>query len=45
MERLVNFQGRNPSKARDQRVVEAPMRGKRMRGKDLRRDLGMRGLV
>jgi len=41
----VNFQGRNPSKARDQRVVEAHTRGNRMRGKDLRRDLGMRGLV
>jgi len=45
MQALVNFHDRDASKPRDHRVIDVPMRGKKIRRKVLRTDLEKRGVV
>jgi len=45
MRTLVNFYHQYPSKPRDHRVIDAPMRRKKRRHKDLRTDLAKTGVV
>jgi len=45
MQALVNFHDRHPSKPRDHRVIDVPMRGKKRRRYDLRTVLEKRGVV
>jgi len=45
LQTFLNFQDRYPSKPRDYRDIDAPMRGKKRRHLDLRRDLEKRGVV
>jgi len=45
MQALVNFHDRYPSKPRDHRVIEVPMRGKKRRRQDLWTDLEKRVVV